>query len=144
MFTAKPNSEKKKLWTCPTCKRKFARQGQPHSCRPFPLEQHFKNKTESKILYHKLKQTLKNEIGYYKIESLKCCIHFVSSFTFAAAKIFTDKIRVDFSLSRKIRNKRFTYVTPMSTHRYLYGVDVMTEDDIDAELLNWIKEAHDK
>jgi hypothetical protein len=144
MFTAKVHIEKKKLWTCPTCKRNFARHGQLHSCRQFPLEQHFKNKPDSTVLYQKLRQAVKYKIGSYKVESLECCIHFVSTFTFAAVKILKDKIRVDFGLSRKIRSKRFTYVTPMSTHRYLYCVDVMTEDDIDTELLDWIKEAHDR
>jgi hypothetical protein len=32
----------------------------------------------------------------------------------------------------------------MSTHRYLYLVDVMREEDIDQALLAWIHEAHDK
>lgn len=32
----------------------------------------------------------------------------------------------------------------MSAHRYLYVVDVMKEEDIDSELLEWIHEAHDK
>jgi len=144
MFTEKVHIEKKKSWTCPTCKRKFARQGQPHSCRPFPLEQHFKNKPDSTVLYQKLRQAVKYKLGTYKVESLECCIHFASPLTFIAIKIFKDKIRVDFSLTRKIRSKRFSYVTPLSTHRYLYCVDVMSEDDIDAELLDWIKEAHDK
>jgi hypothetical protein len=75
---------------------------------------------------------------------LECCIHCVSTFTFAAVKIFKKKIRVDFSLSRKIKNKRFIQFTPMSAHRYLYCVDVMSEEDIDAELIEWIEEAHDK
>jgi hypothetical protein len=32
----------------------------------------------------------------------------------------------------------------MSAHRYLYVIDVMTEDEIDEELMAWIQEAHDK
>lgn len=87
---------------------------------------------------------MKRELGNFKVESLECCIHFVSTFTFAAAKIFKDKIRVDFSLSRKIKNKRITHFIPMSAHRFLYCVDVQTEEDIDQELMDWIKEARDK
>jgi hypothetical protein len=134
----------KKLWTCPKCKRKFERRGQPHSCRPFPLTQHFRNKPGGKLLYQKLKQAIREELGSFKVESLECCIHFVSTFTFAAVKIFRDKISVDFSLSRKIQNGRIRKVVPMSTHRYLYLVDVMREEDIDQALLAWIHEAHDK
>lgn len=87
---------------------------------------------------------MKKELSPFKVESLPCCIHFVSTFTFAAVKIFKEKIRVDFSLSQLIKNDRFTHFTPMSAHRWLYGVDVMNEDDIDQELLEWIRQAHDK
>ena len=83
-------------------------------------------------------------MGNFKVESLECCIHLVSTFTFAAVKIFKDKIRVDFSLSRKIKSDRITHFTPMSAHRFLYCVDVMKEEDIDQELMDWILEAHDK
>lgn len=144
MFTAKTKIEKKKLWTCPKCKRKFERQGQSHSCRPYPLAQHFERKPEGKALYDKLKSVIKKELGTFKVESLECCIHFVRTFTFAAVKILKDRIRVDFSLSRKIKSKRITYFTPMSAHRFLYCIDVMKEDDIDQELMDWIGEAYDK
>ncbi len=84
------------------------------------------------------------QVGSFKIESLECCIHLVSTFTFAAVKIFKDKIRVDFSLSRKLKNKRITDTVQMSAHRYLYVVDIMNEDEIEEELMTWIREAHDK
>jgi Domain of unknown function (DUF5655) len=132
------------LWTCPKCKRTFERHGQSHSCRPFPLALHFENKPTGKVLYKKLRQVIKQAVGSYKVESLECCIHFVSTFTFAAVKIFKDKIRVDFSLNRNIKNNRFTHRTPMSAQRYLYCVNVVTQEDVDAELIEWVKEAHDK
>jgi len=144
MFTVKTVTEKKKLWTCPKCKRKFERQGQSHSCRPYPLALHFERKPEGKVLYDQLRQAMKKELGSFKVESLHCCIHFVSTFTFAAVKIFKTKIRVDFSLSQLIKNDRITQFTQMSAHRWLYGVDVMNEDDIDQELLAWLRQAHNK
>lgn len=144
MYTVNKKVEKSKLWTCPKCNRKFQRKGQPHSCRAFPLLQHFKNKPEGKHLYQKLRQATRKEVGPFRVESLECCIHFASAFTFTAVKVFKNKIRVDFSLDRKIKNKRFTQFTPMSVHRYLYGVDVTRETDIDAELIEWIKEANNK
>jgi hypothetical protein len=133
-----------KLWSCPQCGRQFERKSQPHSCRPYLLAGHFKGKAAGRLLYEKLKKAVKNEMGSFKIESLACCIHFVSTFTFAAVKIFKDMIRVDFSLSRKIKSKRIGQFLQMSAHRYLYVVDIFNEDDIDEELLKWIREAYDK
>ena len=143
MLSAKTNTEIK-LWTCPKCGRQFERKGQSHSCRAFLLAVHFKGKPAGKLLYEKLKQAVTKRIGSFKVESLECCIHFVSTSTFAAIKIYTDKIRVDFTLSRKIRNKRIKGWEQMSAHRYLYVIDVMSEDEMDEELLDWIQEAHAK
>lgn len=53
-------------------------------------------------------------------------------------------IRVDFSLSRKIKSKRIYQFVQMSAHRYLYVINILTEDEIDEELMEWIKEALDK
>jgi len=140
----KTKSEIIKLWECPKCGRQFERKGQTHSCRPFPLEQHFNGKDVGKILYEKFRIAVKKRLGPFKIESLECCIHFVSTFTFAAVKIFKDKIRVDFSLIYKIKSKRINQYIQISAHRYLYYVDITEEDEIDEELMKWIQEAHDK
>lgn len=75
---------------------------------------------------------------------MECCIHFVSTFTFAAVKILSNKIRVDFSLSRKIKSKRINQYVQMSALRYLYYIDIEKEKDIDEALMEWIQEAHDK
>nr|WP_236676374.1 DUF5655 domain-containing protein [Chryseolinea lacunae] len=141
MITEREKNAKKDLWTCPTCGRKFQRRGQSHSCRLFQLQHHFDNKPDGKALYQKLRHTLKNTLGTYKVESLACCIHFVNTFAFAAVKVFKDKIRVEFTLNRKIRHNRITQIVSLSAHRYLYSVDVVTAADIDAELIAWIKEA---
>jgi len=133
-----------KLWSCPQCGRQFERQGQSHSCRPFPLAQHFEGKPEGRLLYEKFKRAVKKQIGPFKIESLECCIHFVSTFTFAAVKILKDKIQVDFSLSRKINSKRISQCIQLSVNRFLYYMNISTEDEIDLTLMKWIEEALEK
>ena len=95
-------------------------------------------------MYEQLKKAVKKNIGAFKTESLECCIHFVSTFTFTAVKVFKDKIRVDFSLNRKLKSKRINQFVQMSAHRFLYVIDIMKEDDMDEELIEWIQEAHDK
>jgi L-cysteine desulfidase len=134
----------KQLWTCPKCKRQFERKGQLHSCRPFAIEQHFAGRNDEKELYEQLKRAVKKSVGNFKIESLECCIHFVSSITFAAVKIMKGKIRIDFALHHRIKNKRIVRELKMSARRWLYVIDIYTENEIDEQLLNWIKEAHDK
>ncbi|MBX9781719.1 MAG: hypothetical protein K2X48_00360 [Chitinophagaceae bacterium] len=130
-----------KLWTCPTCGRQFERKGQSHSCKPYELKLHFEGKPKEKLLYQKLKDAIKKQIGPFKAESLECCIHFVSTFTFAAVKIMKDKIRVDFSLGRKIKSKKIVKEMQLSVNRFLYCVDIHDEHEIDRELLEFLQEA---
>jgi Domain of unknown function (DUF5655) len=136
--------EHKKLWKCPQCRREFEREGQSHSCKLFPLEQHFENKPQGKLLYKKFKSAIKQQVDPFKIESLECCIHFVSSFTFASAKIFKDKIEVLFGLGRKIKSQRINQCVQLPANRYLYYVTINTTDEIDDTLMEWIKEAQNK
>ena len=140
----KPKTEIIKLWECPKCGRQFERKGQAHSSRPFPIEQHFEGKQKGKLLYEIFKRAVKKKLSSFKTESLECCIHFVSTFTFAAVKILKDKIRVDFTLTRKIKSNCINQFLQISANRYLYYVDISTEDEIDEKLLDWIQEAHDK
>ena len=130
------------LWTCPKCGRQFERKGQMHSCKIFPLNDHFKGKERSKALYEKFKVSVKNRLGDFKIESLECCIHFVSTFTFVAVKIFKEKIVVDFSLDHSLQKERTKKNIQMSAHRYLYNIEIKDENDIDDELMEWIEEAY--
>jgi CRISPR/Cas system-associated exonuclease Cas4 (RecB family) len=139
----KVETDIKELWTCPNCQRQFERQGQMHSCKVFPIEQHFEGKPAGTLLYEKLKEAVAKQLGSLKVESLECCIHFVHTSTFLAVKILGNKLQIDFSLGRKMEHKRIVKFTQMSAHRYLYYVDILTETDIDDEVLAWIKEAYE-
>jgi hypothetical protein len=55
-----------------------------------------------------------------------------------------DHIRIDFSLSHIIKNKRLKKPFKMSAHRFLHYIDITHESEIDQELLQWIREALEK
>lgn len=143
-FTVKAEPDGVKLWQCPQCGRRFEREGQSHSCRVYALGLHFIGKPAGKLLYTHLRRAVQRRIGFFKIESLECCIHFVSTFTFAAVKIFRDKIQVEFTLTRKLNSKRIDKCLKLSANRYLYVINVKAKEEIDHELIAWIQEAHDK
>jgi hypothetical protein len=68
----------------------------------------------------------------------------VNAFTFAAVKIFKDKIRVDFSLEEKVASTKIKKSIQLSVHRYLYYIDIFNENEIDDEMLQWITKAYKK
>ncbi len=133
----------KKLWTCPKCKRQFEKKGQTHSCTVYPLDKHFKGKEEvARPLFNKLKNKIEKNIGPLKIESLPCCIHFVSSYTFAAVYALRNKIRIHFTLDYKLDSPRIDKFNQMSAKRYLYSIDIEKEEEMNEELISWLKQAY--
>ena len=130
-----------KLWTCPKCKRKFEKTNQSHSCTVYPVAKHLKGKEVGKMLYNALTTKMKKEIGRFRVESLPCCIHFVSTYTFAAVYALRDKIRIHFTLSHKLDSPRIGRFSHVSGKRYMYSIDIKDEKEMDKELMGWIKES---
>lgn len=130
-------------WQCPICKREFAKINQAHSCVVFPLENHFKNKEFAKSLFEHLKNEIEKNIGPLKVESLPCCIHFVSAYTFGAVWAKKDRIMIDFRIPEKLESNRFKNITQISAHRFLYYLDIYKKEEIDPELLTWIKRSYE-
>lgn len=130
------------LWTCPNCNRQFQRKNQSHSCKIFPLENHFEGKPAGKALFENLINKLDKNLGIFKIQSLECCIHFDHISTFATAKIFRDKIQIEFSLPLKIIDKRIIKIVQLSRNKYLHFTDIYNSEEIDNELIEWMKQAN--
>ena len=131
-----------KLWSCPRCKRQFIKKNQAHSCVAYPLAKHFNNKEYAKELFGYLKKKITKKIGPVKIESLPCCIHFVSSYTFGACWALKDRIRIDFRTDYKIKTKKPHKMIKMSVNRYLYYFDLKEKKGIDKELLGWMRQSY--
>src|SRR4030042_1736883 len=131
-----------KLWKCTKCKREFTKKNQGHSCTSYPLENHFKGKIYAKELFNHLKDEVEKNVGPIKIESLPCCIHLVSKYTFGAVWAMKDKIRIDFRTDFQIKSKRVWKKFQMSPNRFLYYFEIKKMDEVDGELLGWIKKAY--
>jgi hypothetical protein len=130
------------MWKCDKCKREFQKTNQSHSCVSFALEKHFESKDKAKELFDYLKSQIIKHIGPVKIESLLCCIHFVSSYTFGACWALKDGIRIDFRVDYPIVTKRVHKLNQISTNRYLYYFDIKSKSEINDELLGWIKKSY--
>ncbi len=96
------------------------------------------------MLYDDLKHKLEKAIGYFKIQSLECCIHFDNTTTFVAVKIFKNKIQVEFSLGYEIVSNRILKMTQLSAHQYLHFINITNKEQIDNEFIKWIQEAYKK
>lgn len=133
----------KEMWTCPRCKRQFEKRNQVHSCNLYALDNHFKGKEKiARPLYDKLKERIEKEIGPVKVESLPCCIHFVSTYTFAAVYALRTKITVHFSLNHELENPRIRKSAQVSSTKHMHSLDIKNLDEIDEELISWLRQAY--
>jgi len=131
------------MWNCSKCNREFSRFNQQHSCVVYPIENHFKDKEAiAKPLFDELVSQIEKNIGSIKIESLPCCIHLVSNYTFGAVWAMKNKIRIDFRLDSKIDDPMIVRMEKMSANRYLYYLDIADKNDIDDKLIGWLKTAY--
>ncbi len=129
------------MWACPKCKREFKKTNQSHSCVVYPLINHFKGKPYGERLFNELIKKLKGL--KFKIDSVHCCIHLVSTSTFCAVWVGREKINVDFRLDHEINSKRVLKSVKMSANRFLYYLEIKNAKEIDNDLISWIKESYD-
>jgi hypothetical protein len=122
--------------------KEFAKKRQAHSCVSYPIENHFKNKDNAKALFTFLIEKIEEDIGPVKIESLPCCIHMVSNYTFGAVWAMKDRIRIDFRTNFQIESSKIWKVNQISPNRYIYYFDIKDKKSIDKNLLGWIKNAY--
>jgi hypothetical protein len=130
------------MWKCPKCGREFKRKDQPHSCRTWPVENHFKNKENVRPLFEEFKKKLEEAVGPFKVRSLHCCMHFVSDFSFLATFPMKDRIKIHFVVGRRIENPRIVNSVKITKKNYKYRVDVRTKEELDDELMSWLKDAY--
>jgi hypothetical protein len=134
----------RKIWKCPKCNRIFKVERQRHSCTNYPIEKHLKGKPYAEGLFLVLKNTIRKRIGPFIVESLPCCIHLLTkdAYTFAAVYALKDRIRLHIASGKKLNCPRFGKPTKMSASRFLCSIDVKDKSEIDAELVQALKEAY--
>jgi hypothetical protein len=129
-------------WSCPKCHRIFQKENQMHSCKSFPIDQHFKNKEQIEELYNYLFKVVNNKIGKCKVISLSCCIHWFGNYDFIALLPKKDKLEIRFGLDRKIKNSRIFMSFPLSKKSYKNCLYITHKEDVDEELLKWLKDSY--
>lgn len=128
-------------WQCPKCGRTFSRTGQPHSCRTVSLDSHLRDGPQ-RALFERLLAEVNSKVGECEVLSLPCCIHLVERYDFLAVLPRKDRLEIRFGLERELANPRVQRSARISKALYKHTVDVRTAEDIDEELLSWVREAY--
>jgi hypothetical protein len=130
------------MWTCQTCKRSFERTNQQHSCKTVSIEEHFSNKPVARNLFDTLVEKVSRTVAPVEPLSLPCCLHLIGKSDFLALLPYKDKLEVRFSLPNGLKSERIVASVPINATHTKYCIDIFNTDEIDTELLEWIKLAH--
>ena len=130
------------MWICPSCERIFQKKNQQHSCKKYPIENHFKGKELMKKLFQYLLNEVNNQVGKCKVISLPCCIHLFGNYDFIAILPKKKEIEIRFILNRKIKSNRIESHVPVSAENYKNCLRISSQDDIDEELLKWLRKSY--
>ena len=128
-------------WRCPKCGRTFSRARQPHSCRTVTLETHLRHGAQRELFQHLLEE-VNSRVGKCEVLSLPCCIHLVGRYDFLAVLPKKESLEIRFTLTRELANSRVQRAARTSKARYKHSIDVRAVEDVDEELLGWVREAY--
>ena len=132
------------MWQCPKCNRSFKNNNQFHSCETYTEEDHLKDKDDFiKELYTTLLNVINKHIEKYTIDSVHCCIHLVTQTTFAAIELQNSSLKISFISKKPIKSKLIMKQEIYSANRVNNIIKVFKKDDIDEELIDWLKAAYE-
>jgi hypothetical protein len=97
---------------------------------------------EMRSLFEHLLDEVNSEVGKCEVLSLPCCIHLVGKFDFLAVLAKRERLEIRFVLKRELANSRVQRSTRIAKTQYKHCVDVQAAEDIDEELLSWVREAY--
>src|SRR5580692_8058314 len=101
---------------------------------------------DKELVVTQIYKQLINELqkfGQLKIEPKKTSIHLGNRFGFAGVYTRKNYINLEVHLNYKLASQRVSKVEQASANRYHHIIKLTNIDEIDRELLNWLRQAYD-
>ncbi len=109
----------------------------------YTVADHLQGKTPIvTAIYDRLLHALR-QFGEVTESPKKTSIHLDHRTGFAGVYTQKNAINLNFRTSSRIDNPRISKVEQFSAKRYMHTIKLRDPDDIDAELLGWLKSAYD-
>lgn len=135
------SKEQSALWKCPQCGREFAKRNQWHSCLAHSADDHFRGKDPLLRKTFDVLIARLREFGPFRVDAVKTSINLISKHHFGGLTVQKKTLRLGFILDEVIENPRVVRTQKIGPNRVGHSVKLHSPDDIDEELLNWLKRA---
>ena len=132
------------LWTCRACNRSFANRNQTHSCSVASLATFLRQRPAGQLhLFERFFEAVK-ACGDVSLAPAKTRVGFQARMIFAAVNRLSDVgLDAHVVLSRRVDHPRLRRVEAMSPRCFVHHFRIAHEDEIDAEVCSWLKEAYE-
>lgn len=130
------------LWTCPHFGRQFTNRNQSHACQRYTVEDHLADvNLQVTRLYERFVELINNR-GEVLVEATKTSTALKSPGLFAVVHMQKKGLKVGFWLPRRIEHPRISRIEAITPQEYVYKVKLISLDDFDVQLHNWLYEAY--
>jgi hypothetical protein len=128
-------------WRCPACGRRFIRRPIEHSCQVRTLDAHLARcEAHVKQTFDALESALAR-IGPHNTLPVKTMILLRATRNFGNVKVKRDALDLEFVSSRRLTSPRILK-TDQYGARFTHHVRLESPDDVDREIVRWLKEAY--
>ncbi|MEM7371159.1 MAG: DUF5655 domain-containing protein [Bacteroidota bacterium] len=132
------------MWTCPNCQRSFRNTNQQHTCKLVDKEQFFlRRPAHFRDLYEQIKEHI-SDWGEFREEAVEPdVIFFKTKSTFLAIKVKKKWLDIEFFLDHLEDIHPVKKHLQTSKRRFAHLVSIDSQEDINQQLLAWIKASYD-
>ena len=130
-------------WICPVCKRNFYKANQPHSCQLYSVETHLAGKDSAITGACNKLLAIVQGFGPVQISPTKNAIIVASKSSFLALKPKKKILDIEFLLAREMNEFPVHKTFRVSKQRVAHFVRIDKPEQIDEQLIAWLKEAFD-
>lgn len=132
------------LWTCPKCGRKFVTRNLWHSCGPYTVETFLEGKgPRARNLFARFRDLVRS-CGPLDVSPAKTRIAFMVRVRFAGVSNLSDRgMTIAFALTRRLTSPRVRRVERFAANWYGHYMRITSPGQLDDELRAWLCEAYE-
>ena len=132
------------MWVFPNCNRSFKNANQNHTCHLISKDDLFsKRPAHLKSLYKKIVEIVQGFGNFREETVMPDVIFFKTKSTFMAVKVKKDHLDIEFFLDHLENIPPVSKYLQTSKHRVANIIPVDSEEDIDPQLIAWMKHSYD-
>ena len=131
------------VWICPRCGARLVSKNLWHSCGRFTLEDLFSGAKPGVLDLARTYVDQLRALGDVQIIPQKTRLVCVARVRFAGLTPRKNGFKASFALRRRVKSRRIVDTAEYGPRWCVHSVEIRSAADLDDELRNWLREAHD-